>query len=529
LTRPRDVRLALALLLLASGACASAAPAGTVAPVAAAARPMPGATSGEITAEDVRLRVGLLAHDSMRGREAGSTEKRKAADYIASELARLGLRPGGQGGSYFQPVPLRRTTTRVQATVSTPGGDMALGPEQALLASGLGGLTPTSRSGGEGPIVFGGYMLDPAVGQELSFEQVNGAVVLVRLGAPPGVDENTAEPRMSVASLFSPQSVAAGVLLVAEGDLTEFWEYAEESAEKGAIELRQPGTAPAGPGIFLITPETAERLLGGSLDDARQPRSDLGRLRYTLNVTVENFEDVNVIGVLPGSDPARSQEFMTMGAHYDHVGVGAPVDGDSIYNGADDNASGTAAILEVAEYLATRPDDQRLARSVLFIWHAAEESGLLGSEHFTDNPTVVRNNMVAHINMDMVGRNHPDSMTTVGSRRLSTELGDWFEEVNRGLSRPFVLDYTFDAPGHPEMIYCRSDHWNFARYGIPSIMISSGLHDDYHKPSDHVDLIDNDKVARVAQLATALATRVANNPARPRVDQPVPPLGTPCS
>jgi Zn-dependent M28 family amino/carboxypeptidase len=211
------------------------------------------------------------------------------------------------------------------------------------------------------------------------------------------------------------------------------------------------------------------------------------------------------------------------------VGVGAPVDGDSIYNGADDNASGTAALLELAEHLAHLPAADRPARSVLFVWHAAEEAGLLGSEHFTDNPTVSRQAMVGHINMDMVGRNHPDSLFVIGSRRLSTEFGDWLDELNARLDRPFILDYTFDAPNHPEMLYCRSDHWNFARYGIPSVMMGSGLHDDYHQPSDHADKIEYEKMRRVVELAAALTERVANTATRPRIDTPPAPLGTPCS
>jgi Zn-dependent M28 family amino/carboxypeptidase len=272
-----------------------------------------------------------------------------------------------------------------------------------------------------------------------------------------------------------------------------------------------------------------ELLLSRSLDDARPPRTTgLGTLEFQLAMERRQFDDHNLVAVLPGSDPARQSQYMTLGAHYDHVGVGAPENGDSIYNGADDNASGTVALLELAELFASRPEAERPARSVLFIWNAAEESGLLGSEHFTDRPTVNRTAMIGHVNLDMVGRNGTDSLFVIGSRRLSTELGDWLEQVNASLPRPFTLDYTFDAPDHPEMLYCRSDHWNFARFGIPSVMIGSGLHEDYHKPSDHVEKLNYEKMRRLVELTAAFVERVANSAAAPAVDRPPPPIGTPC-
>jgi hypothetical protein len=530
LNTPRWATSVLALLALAcSQQPPPAAPAPT-APAPPAPPPTGGPTSAEIRAEDLRLRVGVLAHDSMRGRESGTPEVREAADYIAREMLRLSLRPGGDAGTFFHAVPLERTRSTVEATLTFGTETQELTSNDLLLVSGFAGVPSSGRSEGEGAVVFTGYMFDPAHGgQELTAQQLSGAVAIVRLGAPPGVNEANVPPRMAVAALLSPNSPASAVLLVAEGELTEFWEYAGDVARKGSVALRRNDPLGAGPPIFLVAPERVELLLGASLASARQPKTGLGRIRYRVTVERESFSDQNIVAVLPGSDPARSDQYMTLGAHYDHVGVGAPVEGDSVYNGADDNASGTASLLEVAEHFASRPAAQRPARSLLFIWHAAEESGLLGSEHFTDRPTVDRAAMIGHINLDMVGRNGADSLFLIGSRRLSTEFGDWLEEENRRLPRAFILDYTLDAPNHPEMLYCRSDHWNFARFGIPSVMMGSGLHDDYHKPSDHVDKIDYEKVRRVVELAAALAERVANSPAAPRIDKPAPPLGTPCS
>jgi Zn-dependent M28 family amino/carboxypeptidase len=266
-------------------------------------------------------------------------------------------------------------------------------------------------------------------------------------------------------------------------------------------------------------------MIGRPLAQATRPMADLGAFRYALRRTSSPIQAFNVVGVLPGADAARRGEYVAIGSHYDHDGIGQPVDGDSIYNGADDDGSGTVAMLEIAERLVRQPP----ARSVLFVWHTAEEKGLLGSEAFTRTPTVPRESIVAQLNIDMIGRNTPDSVYLVGSRRLSTELGELVEAVNRTQARPFAFDYSFDAPNHPERIYCRSDHYNYARYGIPVTFFTTGLHDQYHKPQDEAHLIDYDKLARVTQLIADIGVEVANRPARPRVDQPVPPLGTPCT
>lgn len=541
---PRSSGPALAFLaagFLVFSGCS--APVGTAAgPSAPApgmgAAPQPGVTEAAMTPADVRHRIGLLAHDSMRGRDTGSPEKALAAEYLASEARRLGLLPGGdQGNSFFQAVPLvrRQTTLDIAFAPQTGEGEAPTAPslrvgEDLVLISGLGGLPATSREMARGPLVFGGHLYDPEVPPgTLSLDDLMGSVVIVRMEPPEGAgDPAMLPPRMELAFLFGPQSPAAGVILVAEGDLEDFYPYAADTGPKGAVALVGGEEPEDIPPFFLMTPEALEDLLETPLGDARQPRSGLGSVEIRLSNQTSTFEDRNVVAILPGSNPELRGEFMTLGAHYDHVGVGTPVDGDSIFNGADDNGSGTAALLEMAEYLAHLPASERPERSVLFIWHAAEEVGLLGSEFFMDYPTVPREAMVAHINMDMVGRNHPDSLFLVGSRRLSSEFGQWVEEANERLPAPFVLDYSYDAPDHPERLYCRSDHWNFARYGVPVVKIGSGLHDDYHQPSDTPDLIDADKVARVAAFAAEITLKVTRRPERPIVDGPIPNPQDPC-
>jgi Zn-dependent M28 family amino/carboxypeptidase len=233
--------------------------------------------------------------------------------------------------------------------------------------------------------------------------------------------------------------------------------------------------------------------------------------------------------VVPGSDAGRAGEYVALGAHYDHVGVGVPVRGDSVYNGADDDGSGVAALLEIAERFSALPQAQRPARSLLFVWHTGEELGLLGSEAFTEKPTVPRDSIVAQLNVDMIGRNAPDSLYVVGSRRLATRLGDVVEAANRRQARPFRLGYALDDPAHPEHLYCRSDHYNYARFGIPVTFFTTGLHVDYHQPSDEPRTLDYAKLARVATLIGDIAGDLAAAPERLRRDRPLPPLGEPCT
>jgi Zn-dependent M28 family amino/carboxypeptidase len=288
------------------------------------------------------------------------------------------------------------------------------------------------------------------------------------------------------------------------------------------------------------------------------------------------------VAILPGTDPKLRGEYVAVGAHSDHIGYraagavdhdslhlynqqrwfatenpnGAPLSADdrraqqarvgaihvnvdslhalhaarrdSINNGADDDGSGSVTVLEVAEAFAKGKVKPK--RSILFVWHTGEEKGLLGSRYFTDHPTVPRDSIVAQINIDMVGRGAATDLRAgsesylqlVGSRRLSTDLGDLTETVNKAQAAPFTLDYTFDANGHPENIYCRSDHYNYARYGIPVVFLTTGLHGDYHQVTDEPQYIDYPHMARVGRFVLDLTRRVADLDHRPAVDKPKP-------
>lgn len=330
-----------------------------------------------------------------------------------------------------------------------------------------------------------------------------------------------------------------------------------------AAEAARLGLEPAGDSgtYFQEIQSTSARFTGGARGTAR-----------------------NVIAILRGSDPVLRDEYVAIGAHSDHVGIrrGGPVDHDSlrafnteltrlgaphwdratrarrdsirqtiminvdslrrirparldsISNGADDDGSGTVAVLEIAEALAGAPVRPR--RSIIFVWHTAEEKGLLGAKWFTDNPTVPREKIVAQLNLDMVGRGgaadipggNPDYLQLVGSRRLSRELGDIVEQVNSASARPFRFDYQYDADGHSERIYCRSDHYMYARYGIPVTFFTTGLHTDYHQVTDEPQYVNYDQLKRVTDFVRDVSVHVANLDHRIRVDKPAGDPNAPC-
>src|SRR5262249_6623646 len=271
----------------------------------------------------------------------------------------------------------------------------------------------------------------------------------------------------------------------------------------------------------------------------------LNDVSITINVDAD-YEVVqtrltrNVVGIVEGSDPALKDSYVLFGAHYDHIGYqqtppgqgrggfggGAnapggctgqvrdtPKTGDIVNNGADDDGSGTVSVMAIAKAFATGPKPKR---SVMFVWHAGEEAGLLGSRYMADYPEVPLDKVSAQLNIDMIGRNRCDQASEsntvylVGSDRISTELHNLNEDANASLSTPMKLDYEFNDPADPESIYTRSDHYSYASKGIPIIFYTTGLHRDYHYLTDEVGKIEFPKMAHIAQLVYTTGWKVAN-------------------
>ena len=520
--------------------------------------PEPRTTVADITEADLRQRLYLIADDSMMGRESGSLGNYKTAEYVASEFKRLGLEPAGENGTYFQTVPFWFAAADRQSSITARGTKLALATDFLPLSSSaqplfLDGVTA----------IYAGLAGDSSTW--ISAEQANGKLLVFDI--PPGSPTR--------ASVGSPRwSRAAGVAVVVldrmgpESVASLYYgrpiaDSARNPNARGAMWIsRRAATLMLGADPATIPVGTSGQALQGHVDMTRAP------VEYPAR---------NVVAILRGSDPQLRNEYVALTAHNDHVGFDhAPVDHDSlrafnrvvrpmgadspnrqptatewvrirtlldslrrvnpprldsIRNGADDDGSGTVSILEIAEAMSR--NGVRPRRSILFVNHVGEEAGLLGSRWYSSHSTVPIDSIVAEIDQDMVGRGTTSDfprdgtgagsatyLEVVGAKRLSHEFGDSLEAANARQPAPFVFDYHYDAPGHPLQYYCRADHYNYARYGIPAVAFARGEHLDYHQVTDEAQYISYPDLARVTRMVYSGALVIANMSHRPALDAP---------
>jgi hypothetical protein len=489
----------LAVLVAACGPRMSQAP---VTAVPAADPNLPPALDA-ITEADLRRDLFALAGDSMRGREAGTLDELRASAWLAERLREAGLRPAGDDGTFFQFWPMRRVRTAVASRIAfDSGGALALGGDVVVLAP------VNARVSAELVFVGEGREADVA-GRDLRGKAV-AAVLSAPTNPPPaGVSLRSfryARAAIAQRAAFLTARGAAAVVLVSDSTAEDAWGYAGSGIARGRYNIDSSGTGQpaAGPPVLWVRRALLERV--------RTAR------RLEADVVAESFvyPSVNVVAVVPGTDPALRGEHVLYSAHQDHDGVRYPVEGDSIWNGADDNATVAVSVLAIGRAVARRP----ARRSSLFVWHGAEERGLLGSRWFVAHPTVPREAIVAVLNGDMIGRNHPDSAALLGSQpphRNSTALMQMALDANARLTR-FAVDSSWDRPSHPEGWYFRSDHLPYARAGIPALFFTTLLHSDYHTPRDEPQRIDIAKLARMTRWMYATGWAVGNANERPRVD-----------
>jgi hypothetical protein len=528
----------------------------------------PKPTSGAITSQDLMTRLYIFADDSLGGRDVGTEGHFKATTYLAAEAKRMGLKPAGDSGTFFQTLPLKTKKVDPLSSFIAGGAALTLGREWGFSAK-----APLSfESAG---VVFGGLLGDSTV--RLTAAQASGKLVAYSMPASQAGIGLALE-----ASNLLPAG-AAGLIIIVPQPVIGILGYVMQS---GAFIDSDAGSA--SPRLFVMM-DAASKLFTKPV--AELAVGDAGaavNVKAVMEIKPSAFPARNVVALLPGSDPKLKNQYVAVGAHSDHVGVaprgidhdsvlvfnrivrpGGAEDGskfgtaeqfaqintelaelrktqparrDSIFNGADDDGSGSVAVQEIAEYLSSAKVKPK--RSTLFVWHAGEEKGLWGSAFFTEHPTVPRDSIVAQLNMDMVGRGSvtdqtgmsadgkelrggPDYLQLVGSRRLSTELGDLVESVNTGKKHNFSFDYAMDANGHPMNIYCRSDHYEYARWGIPVTFFTTGGHSAYHQLTDEPQYIDYPHMQRVSRLVADIALELGNRPARPTVDKPkLDPRGT---
>jgi hypothetical protein len=522
----------------------------------------------------MRTRLFAYADDSMLGRETGHPGNVKATTFIAGQVQSIGLEPGGDNGTYFQTLPLVGRALDSSTALNVDGAPLELWKDYAPLPP-MEGI-PVAEGGklNQIPAVYGGRMGDSVTA--LSAEAAKGKIVV--LG--PAIDPSGKEVfNLSMGSIIRYQGAAAIVMAnwdLAPPGVADFLRQSSSEMKEGSDD---PGPRPV---AVFATRQAAERMLGGpvsSLQSGATGKPITGTVAFT-EVPSETPAR-NVIAILRGSDPALASEFVAIGAHNDHIGTtDEPVDADSIwafnkvmrpmgaenepgapspeqaarikslidsvrkthpagrvdsvYNGADDDGSGSMTVLSIAQAFAQSKTKPK--RSIIFVWHTGEEEGLWGSDWFTRHSTIPRDSIVAQLNIDMVGRGGvndlkgggPGYLQLIGSRRLSTELGDLVESVNKSGNHGFTFDYSYDANGHPDNIYCRSDHAMYARFGIPIVFFTTGGHSDYHMLSDEPQRIDYTKMSHVGSLVYDIALHVADLDHRVAVDKPKPDPEAPC-
>jgi Peptidase family M28 len=471
-----------------------------------------------ITQDDFAWRVGVIANDSMQGRNTPSRGLDMTAEWIASEFRRMGLGGGAENGSFIQRYPLNSIVVDRGAS-SLVAGSVRLAYGEDIVP--LRGASAGGEATAELVLVSGSTDPDSSLAAEVRGKHA----VLVLAADARGID------RSLFRIILGMRNAGAASVLITNSTGDARWAVNAARALRPAVSkgwADEPADEPVDGGeadfrpMLQLRTAALERLLAGRGVDlpALQARSDravrvdaVDGLLATLvqRVESEGITAPNVVGVLTGSDPELKEEYVVFSAHMDHVGTGTPDEnGDSIFNGADDDASGTVAVIEIAEAMASLPIAPK--RSMIFLLVSGEEKGLWGSEWFADNPSAPIDRLVANVNTDMVGRNWPDTIVAIGKEH--SDLGETLDRVNG--EHPELRMTAIDDIWPEERFYFRSDHYNFARKGVPVLFFFNGTHEDYHGRDDEPDRIDAEKAARIAQLVFYLGVDVGNAAERPK-------------
>ena len=496
-----------------------------------------------ISANQIRDYLTFIASDEMEGRDTPSRGLDTAAKFLAMNLTRWGFKPAGDDGTFFQRIELRRNRADGGQTKVDINGQTLTAGTDFLPAGGSGNIS--------GQLVFAGSGWFVKSKEIDSYKGIDPAGRIAVIAGVPNMPPRGVvradygkygEESMNPSDYARSKGVV-GLIYVADPQYAANWQRNRQRImERGSTVVAkfQAQPAPVLPSI-VISPEAATTLFTGeahSISESSQPAPFLlsDQKRVSMNIANSNqiIPTQNVVAVWEGSDPTLKAEYVALGAHYDHVGSGCPPNGtDTICNGADDDGSGTTALLAMAEALskaATRPK-----RSVLFVWHCGEEKGLWGSRYFTEYPTVPLNQIVAQINIDMIGRSKkegdtnprnseltgPDAVYLIGSTMMSTELGELVNKVNKSYLN-ITYDTKYDDPKDPNRFFFRSDHYNYARKGIPIIFFFDGVHEDYHRAGDTADKIDYQKMEKITRTVYMTLWEIGSRPVRIKVDKPLP-------
>ncbi len=483
-----------------------------------------------ITAENLKHHLFILADDSLQGRETGMPGQKMAARYIADHFTQIGV-PPALNGSYFQEFPLKKERI-VDAQLSINGLELSYIEDFFFFP----GFTTTSIKGDR--IVFGGYGIEAPNYNDYDGRDVNGAVVLLLDGEPKNTDGSFRLSGGMKPSDWSndwrrkrdlAKEKGAKAVLMLNSDYAMYVGRVKYFLEAPSLKIDRVNVGTDPLPMFFLSPAAFDRLLASanmkSVTDVvtriskekkqRKWRHSQGAVA-SIEIDKEQITSENVLCYIPGDDPELQHELLVITAHYDHIGYNE----DEVFNGADDDGSGTVAVLELAKaFKAAKDQGNGARRSVLLMTVSGEEKGLLGSEWYTDHPVWPLENTVANLNIDMIGRKddaheHGDYVYLIGSDRLSDELHSISEEAN-AMYTQLELDYTFNEENDPNRFYYRSDHYNFAKNNIPVIFYFSGVHEDYHGAGDTPDKIMYDKMETITRLVFYTAWDILNRDKRP--------------
>lgn len=451
-----------------------------------------------IKIEDAKRVLSYLAGPECEGRGSGQPGFQKAAEFMANEMKKAGLRPAGDNGTYFQNVPFKNLTVdEKQSYVATEDGSMKV---MGLKSVNFGRLGADTDKEAEIVVVHGSGPLSKIADPD----SLNGKIVFIT-GNPKGFQRQVnAANTVAVITVVSKLPTNSSVNRRKSTSLNSIM-MTEANARKLMSSLKSPNAL-----MFASV---------NSEDADVKPVE--GRLRIFAKAKETTMNVPNVVGVLPGSDPVLKNEVVGLGAHLDHLGKV----GDTVYPGADDDGSGSTSLIEIMH--AVHESGIKPKRSMIFMAFCGEEMGLIGSGYYSDHPFYPHDQMIAELQMDMVGRDsngvqngdtsrvdrleeNIDSMRLVGSKRISTDLHNAVMENNKYIGFKFKYD--------AEDVYTRSDHYNFAKHGIPIAFLFDGFHPDYHQPTDTVDKIDWVKLTNAAKLYYMTSLDLANRTARPRKD-----------
>ncbi|QJD97427.1 M28 family peptidase [Mucilaginibacter robiniae] len=457
---------------------------------------------------DLKKDIFELASDAFRGRRAGTLDEMRAAVWTAQKAQEIGLKPAGDDGTYFQFFNMRRVQIDSRSTMQLNGSSLALWRD-------FWPTTPvTARF--EAPIVWLNSMADTT-------QNLQGKVAVVKIVDPKPMPVSWVSlyGYRYTASAIRQQSMAlrrkgvVAVIMVANDVAEKAIDFIGNNFQKGSyanegLRTNTQARTNFNTNAQAMVPVILVRAsVGSSLQQGGTIRGDFRENTFL-------YPSVNVVAKVSGTDAQLRKEYVLFSGHHDHDGVGYGMEGrDSIWNGADDNASVTVGMLAIARAWVAKPGK----RSALFVWHGAEERGLLGSRWYAVHPTVPKEDIVAVLNGDMIGRNNIDTAALLGStaHRNSQQLVDMAMKANTNLTH-FKVDFSWDAADHPEGWYRRSDHLPYADEGIPSIFFTTLLHPDYHTPRDEPQYINIAKLAKMSRWMYATGWLVSQAPQKLALD-----------